>query len=230
MSTKNLTELGKRLVQEFKLEDETDTLSQWMLHYLAELFEHYNLLTSPEEKRRVALDIKDTILKLWDFRYKQSHPHSSFKNIESLISTLQRLNLDNNDVFYPFLRDFRNIECTIERNSPKYWYSYALKLDKASRFLIRDCILKGYAVTEADNKKIADLAKEFKGFDSFESLLSEFYNDQSSEDRESRNIKNNISKIDDLIKALAVLKNDYEEKIKSNSETVQARNEHQSKE
>ena len=39
MSTESLIKLGKRLVQEFKLEDRTDTLSQWMLHYLAELFE-----------------------------------------------------------------------------------------------------------------------------------------------------------------------------------------------
>ena len=99
MSTESLIELGKRLVQEFNLEDRTDTLSQWLLHYLAELFEQYNLSTSPEEKRIAALEIKDTIFKLWEFRYQQSHSQSSFKNIESLISTLQKLNLDNDDVF-----------------------------------------------------------------------------------------------------------------------------------
>lgn len=76
MSTENLIEIGKRLVQEFKLEDKTDTLSQWMLHYLAELFECYNLSTSPEEKSIAALDIKDTIFKLWNFRHQQSHSHS----------------------------------------------------------------------------------------------------------------------------------------------------------
>jgi hypothetical protein len=41
-----------------------------MLHYLAELFERYNLSTSPEEKRIAALEIKDTIFKLWDFRHQ----------------------------------------------------------------------------------------------------------------------------------------------------------------
>ena len=61
MSTENLIGLGKRLVEEFKLEDKTDTLSQWMLHYLAELFERYNVPISPEEKRIAALEIKDTI-------------------------------------------------------------------------------------------------------------------------------------------------------------------------
>lgn len=213
MSTENFIELGKRLVQEFRLEDKTDTLSQWMLHYLAELFERYNLSTSLEEKRIAALDINDTIFKLWEFRYQQSHSQSSFKNIESLISTLQKLNLDNDDVFYSGLRNFRNVESTIDQSSPVYWYSYALKIDKASRFLIRNCILKGYAITEADNQEIADLIKEFEILDSYENLLSRFYNDQSNEDKEIRNIKYNISKIEALMDALADLKTNYEEKL-----------------
>ena len=215
MSTESLIELGKRLVEEFKLEDKTDTLSQWMLHYLAELFERYDLSTSPEEKRIASVDIRDTIFKLWEFRYKQSRSHSSFKNTEFLISTLQKLNLDNDDAFYSGLRDFRNVESTIDQSSPAYWYSYALKLDKASRFLIRNCILKGYAITEADNQEIADLIKEFEELDSYENLLGRFYSDQSDEDEEVRNIKNNISNIEELMDALAELKTNYEEKLTS---------------
>lgn len=215
MSTESLIELGKKLVEEFKLEDKTDTLSQWMLHYLAELFERYDLSTSPEEKRIASVDIRDTIFKLWEFRYQQSRSHSSFKNTEFLISTLQKLNLDNDDAFYSGLRDFRNVESTIDQSSPAHWYSYALKLDKASRYLIRNCILKGYAITEADNQEIADLIKEFETLDSYENLLSRFYNDQSSEDKEIRNIKYNISKIEKLMDALAELKTNYEEKLTS---------------
>ena len=178
MSTESLIELGKRLVEEFKLEDKADTLSQWMLHYLAELFERYDLSTSPEEKRLASVDIRDTIFKLWEFRYQQSHSHSSFKNTESLISTLKKLNLDNDDVFYSGLRGFRNAENTLDQSNPDYWYRYALELDKASRLLIRNCILKGYALTEADNQEIANLIKEFETLDSYENLLSHFYNDQ----------------------------------------------------
>lgn len=215
MSTESLIELGKRLVEEFKLEDKADTLSQWMLHYLAELFERYDLSTSPEEKRLASVDIRDTIFKLWEFRYQQSHSHSSFKNTESLISTLKKLNLDNDDVFYSGLRGFRNAENTLDQSNPDYWYRYALELDKASRLLIRNCILKGYALTEADNQEIANLIKEFETLDSYENLLSHFYNDQSSEDKEIRNIKNNISKIENLMDALAELKTNYEEKLTS---------------
>lgn len=213
MSTENLIELGKRLVEEFKLEDKTDTLSQWMFHYLAELFERYNLSTSPEEKRIAALEIKDTIFKLWDFRHQQSQSQSSFKNTESLISTLKKLNLDNDDVFYSGLRDFTNAENTLDQSNPDYWYRYALELDKASRLLIRNCILKGYALTEADNQEIANLIKEFETLDSYENLLSHFYNDQSSEDKEIRNIKNNISKIEELMAGLTELKTSYEKKL-----------------
>lgn len=215
MSTENIIELGKRLVQEFKLEDQTDTLSQWMLHYLAELFERYDLSTSPEEKGIVSVDIRDTIFKLWEFRYEQAHPQSSFKNIETLVSTLRKLNLDNDDVFYPDLRNFRNEESTMDKSSPEYWYSYALKLDKSSRLLIRNCILKGYAITETSNQEITDLIKKFEALDSYENLLSQFYNDESNEDKDMRNIKNNISKIDEVINALVELKTNYEEKLTS---------------
>ena len=215
MSTESLIELGKRLVQEFKLEDKTDTLSQWILHYLAELFDQYNVSTSPEEKHKVSVDIRDTIFKLWGFRYQQSHSNSSFKKIESLISTLKKLNLDNDDVFYSGLSNFRNVESTADQSSPDYWYCYALKVDKASRFLIRNCILKGYAITEADNQEIADLIKEFEELDSYENLLGRFYSDQSDEDKEVRNIKNNISKIEELMDALVELKTNYEENLTS---------------
>ena len=229
MSTENLIGLGKRLVEEFKLEDKTDTLSQWMLHYLAELFERFNVPISPEEKRIAALEIKDTIFKLWEFRYQQSHSQSSLKNIEYLISTLKKLNLDNDDVFYSGLRDFRNVESTLDQSSPDYWYRYALELDKASHILIRNCILKGYAITETNNQEIANLIKEFETLDSYENLLSRFYNDQSSEDKEIRNIKNNISKIEELMDGLAELKKDYEEQLRSSYEAVQARKEQMSK-
>lgn len=215
MSTENLIEIGKRLVQEFKLEDKTDTLSQWMLHYLAELFECYNLSTSPEEKSIAALDIKDTIFKLWNFRHQQSHSHSSFKNTESLISTLQKLNLDNNDTLYSGLSNFRNVESMTDHSRPDYWYCYALKIDKVSRFLIRNCILKGYAITEADNQEIADLIEEFEKLDSYENLLSRFYNDQSAEDKDIVKIKGNISKIEELVSALNGLKSSYEVKLTS---------------
>lgn len=215
MSTENLIELGKRLVQEFKLEDKNDTLSQWLLHYLVELFERYNLSTSPEEKRIAALEIKDTIFKLWEFRYQQSHSQSSFKNIESLISTLQKLNLDNDDVFYTGLSDFRNAEKTTDQTSPEYWYSYALKLDKASRLLIRNCILKGYELNETDNQEIAELIEQLEALDAYETLFSKFYSEQSTHDKEQRNIAQNISKIDELINALTELKSAYEEKLTS---------------
>ncbi len=213
MSTENLIELGKRLVQEFKLEDKNDTLSQWLLHYLAELFEQYNLSASPEEKRIAALEIKDTIFKLWEFRYKHSHPKSSFKNIELLISTLKKLNLDNDDVFYTGLSNFRNAEKTTDQTIPEYWYNYALKLDKASRLVIRNCILKAYALNETDNQEIAEIIRKIEAFDTYEGLFDKFYSEQSSQDREHEIIKNNISKIDEIMSALAELKNAYEEKL-----------------
>ncbi|EIY0852073.1 hypothetical protein ACGTGP_00230 [Acinetobacter baumannii] len=213
MSTENLIELGKRLVQEFKLEDKNDTLSQWMLHYLAELFEGYNLSMSPDEKRIATLEIKDTIFKLWEFRYEYAHSQSSFKNIESLVSTLKKLNLDNDDVVYTGLSNFRNAEKTTDQTSPEYWYDYALKLDKASRLLIRNCILKGYALNEIDNQEIAEIIRKIEAFDTYEGLFNKFYNEENEQEKDIKKIKGNISKIEELMDALAELKTNYEEKL-----------------
>lgn len=213
MSTENFIELGKRLVQEFKLEDKTDTLSQWMLHYLAELFERYDLSTSPEEKRTASVDIRDTIFKLWEFRYEQAHSQSSFKNIEKLVSTLRKLNLDNDDVFYTSLREYRDVEETKDHNSPEYWYKYALKIDKASRLLIRNCMLKGYALNEADNQEIAELIRQIEAFEVYENLFSKFYSEQSAQEQDDKNIKNNILKIEELVSALNELKSSYEKRL-----------------
>ena len=81
--------------------------------------------------------------------------------------------------------------------------------------MIRNCILKGYAITEADNKEIADLIKEFDELDLYEKLLERFYNDQSNEDKEIKNIKSTIFKIEELMGALVELKTTYEEKLTS---------------
>ncbi|MHA3084157.1 hypothetical protein ACX1NX_13555 [Acinetobacter sp. ANC 5383] len=80
---------------------------------------------------------------------------------------LKKLNLDNDDVFYIGLCDFRDIEKTIDANSPEYWYNYALKLDKASRILIRNSILKGYALNETDNQEIAELIRKMEALDAY---------------------------------------------------------------
>jgi hypothetical protein len=147
--------------------------------------------------------------------YQQSHSHSSFKNTESLISTLQKLNLDNDDVFYTGLSNFRDVEKTTDQTSSEYWCNYALKIDKASRLLIRNCILQGYALNEKDNEEVAKLIEQLEALDAYETLFSKFYNEQSTHDKEQRNIKQNISKIDELINALAELKSTYEEKLTS---------------
>ncbi|MHA3081360.1 hypothetical protein [Acinetobacter sp. ANC 5502] len=78
-------------------------------------------------------------------------------------------------MFYIELCDFRDIEKTIDANSPEYWYNYALKLDKASRILIRNSILKGYALNETDNQEIAELIRKIEALDAYENLFNKFY-------------------------------------------------------
>lgn len=215
MSTESLIELGNKLIQEFKLEDKTDTLSKWMLHYLTELFEKYIQSTSAEERNKVSVDIKDTIFKLWTFRYELSHQRSNFKNIESLISTLKKLNLDNDEVFYTGLNSYRETKKSTNSNSPEYWYNQALIIDKAARSLIRNALLKGYELNNIDNQEIVKLIENLEMDDTFEILFNKFYGEQSAQDQDIEKIRGNISKIDQLIISLNELKSSYEHKLTS---------------
>jgi hypothetical protein len=60
-------------------------------------------------------------------------------------------------------------------------------------------------------------------------LFSNFNSEQSTQEQDDRNIKNNISKIEELMDALAALKNDYDEKLTSFSQSGQVTKEEVSK-
>jgi hypothetical protein len=46
-----------------------------------------------------------------------------------------------------------------------------------SRLLIRNCILKGYALNETDNQEVIELIEQFERSDAYETLFSKFYSE-----------------------------------------------------
>lgn len=65
--SKEILDLGNKLVAELKLTDSTDTLSRWMAHYIAELIDAVENADG-EQKAALEKDCFDTILKLWASR------------------------------------------------------------------------------------------------------------------------------------------------------------------
>lgn len=80
--------LGQKLVKEYELEETNDTLSKWMVNYLAELLikcEEGN--ATPEEKKECC----DVIFQFWKNKNEVFTHRRPFKKTDELISSLDRL-------------------------------------------------------------------------------------------------------------------------------------------
>lgn len=213
IQTKNLIELGNTLIKEYGLNESSDILSKWMLHFLAELFEKYNQ-SDREEKNSISIEIKETILKLWSLRYERSYEKGVFKNVDSLLETLDKLKCNNDNVFIShFISPHKRKIESAESGTPDYWYSKALNISESSKILIRDALIKGYGVNYIDNQEVAELVAKLDIKDTYQIIFNQFYEEEQIKDNDIDQLKMNISRIDDLILGLTELKKSYEKKL-----------------
>ncbi|WP_209404750.1 hypothetical protein [Pseudozobellia sp. WGM2] len=64
-SEEEILKLGKKLIQELKLEYSVNTLARWLVHYLAELIDNIENCKSPKRKKQLQKECCELILKLW---------------------------------------------------------------------------------------------------------------------------------------------------------------------
>ena len=80
--------LGQKLVKEYELEETNDTLSKWMVNYLAELLVKCTEGTATAEEKK---DCCDVILQFWKNRGEVFTNRTPLKKTDELISSLDRL-------------------------------------------------------------------------------------------------------------------------------------------
>jgi len=86
-----ILKLGKKLVAELDLENNGNTLTRWMAHYLAELI--YKVENSSSEiKEQAKKECFEVISKLWDTRRYIPHFSKPIDELEPLIELLDVLN------------------------------------------------------------------------------------------------------------------------------------------
>lgn len=207
MSTEALIELGKKLIEEFGLRDRNDTISKWMLHYLAELFQDYNQNTDLSKKEKLDLEIQTVIFKLWEHRYNLSRTQSYLKDISCLLLTLKKLNLDSDEALYSSLSSFPPLPDCTDPNDPNYWFNQTLMIDKASKFLIRKFLLVGGQISREKGQEVIAIIEKLELYDSFENRFSKFMNDENIKDSDPDRNKKYISQLDQLIDSLNDLRN-----------------------
>lgn len=91
-SFEQLLKKGQYIVEELKLEELTNTLARWMVHYLAELIEAAKS-ASGEKKEALKRQCADLIVKIWDLTGRTPYglrPYEDFLYIRKLIEGFER--------------------------------------------------------------------------------------------------------------------------------------------
>ncbi|ESZ49315.1 hypothetical protein X730_05625 [Mesorhizobium sp. L103C565B0] len=130
--------LGKKLIADLKLADTNDTLSRWMVHYLAEQIKNAEQKTAKDYPQRV-IACRDAIFALWQHRHELPTGSRPFQELEPILRTLASLHTDAGPYryFQPPLppRDARK-----ESKASQQWLQLAERLDYSARILIRQCL------------------------------------------------------------------------------------------
>lgn len=128
-------ELGKALVKELDIEPGNDTLSRWLVHYIAELMVK---LENAEEDQKSQLQQQcfETILTLWQHRSSFKNGHRPFENFEPILRTLAALDPENRNSYYRFWNQ-RELDDSVLSDDVKHWTELAVGLDHAARIWIK---------------------------------------------------------------------------------------------
>ena len=124
-------ELGKRLIEQLKLED--DETTQWMAHVLAERI-HDAESAPPEDRITAQNSCAELVFHLWARRYSLPARLRPFKNLEPLLRTLDRLDASNGSRFRFMHEPPADVEV---EEDVAMMLSLAVKLDDAARILVQ---------------------------------------------------------------------------------------------
>lgn len=146
--------LGKLLIQEFGDANYTDTLSQWMAHYIAEKFILSENASAGEEKTVADKDLFETILNLWEHRGLLPSGKRPFENFEPIFKVLEMLNPDKEKTFFNDIS--LNELSDIKHKNPDYkeienFINTALEIDKVARIWIQH-LLEQAAIKASDER------------------------------------------------------------------------------
>jgi len=130
--------LGKKLLGELKLGKTTDTLTRWMVHYLAGLIKEVEKKSAKGHAANLEKCF-DTILALWRHRHELPNGKRPFETLEPALRAMESLDASTSDHrYFPFERPAPSDEN--ENKATREWLALADGLDYSARILIRHCI------------------------------------------------------------------------------------------
>jgi hypothetical protein len=150
--------LGKKLIRDLKLGNTTDTLTRWMVHYLAELMKDAER-KSVENRPAILEKCFNTILAIWQHRHELPNGKRPFEGFEPILHALESLDPKNSDRrYFPAARPLTSE--TDESKATQGWIKLADGLDYSARVLIRQCLVNAAASAIDKSKDWIVLAEQ----------------------------------------------------------------------
>ena len=132
-SEEEIIKLGKKIVNELKLDDSVNTLGRWMAHHVAELIYQAENTQSLEEKKQAQKECCETIIKLWNNREHVPNISQPLSNLKPIINLLN--SLKEKDFSYPYWRYFDQIP---KKTS---WNEFVETIKSNSEYIFELCLL-----------------------------------------------------------------------------------------
>jgi len=142
-----VTRLGKLLVNELAMENSSDTLGRWMAHYIAGKMEEA-ANAAGEAKQDAEQVCADTILQLWNHRWKMNSGVQPIRSFQEIFQTLSAMVPANKQSYY---YRYQDEDVTPTDNSQ---LNMARELDFAARTAIE--YLMSEAATEVASADLPD--------------------------------------------------------------------------
>jgi hypothetical protein len=210
--------LGKKLIRELELGDTTDTLSRWMIHYLAGLIkkaEHQSAKNRPA----ILKECFDAILGVWQHRHELPDGKRPFQGIEPVLRALESLDPINAERRY-FPSALPPAGNTEESKETRRWLELAEGLDNSARILIRECLTNAAAAAIDKSKGWVALAERAAPKDGDLPILKiiigerNFNGTPDPDETQRKLLEDRLGKLRAFIRLAEKVAIDYERKIK----------------
>ncbi|MCL7420602.1 MAG: hypothetical protein M8364_06835 [Methylobacter sp.] len=152
-------ELGKALVKELEIEPGSDTLSRWLVHYIAELMVKLEN-AGEDQKSQLQQQCFESILTLWQHRSSFKSGHRPFESFEPILRTIAALDPENRNSYYQFWNQ-RELDESVLSDDVKQWTELAVGLDHAARTWIKFAL--DQATQHALDEKTSSWLSKAKG-------------------------------------------------------------------
>jgi len=213
-----VVDLGNQIIRELGDDRFSDVLSRWMASYIADLITKSE--QSDEGQRdRVREKCADAILQLWEHRSSWPDRARPFKELEPLISTLERLDPDRNVTFYQ-QKFWQGAENQSVPEELEKWLQVAQGVDHTARILIKQALDAAQEIAIIHNiewVKVASKAGAAKGSDVELTIefISRLGDKESDNERLRSSLEARLKRIDGFLDAADVLRADIELQLNS---------------